>query len=283
MSGLQYKTVAALALVIAVLVILVSAYGLLTAGFYVQETPNWQAQVIGQDMIDLFVLSPLMVILAVLVYNQRTAGVLLLPGALFYTIYTFTIYSFALHFNSLFIVYCAILGLSFYLLLYMLMVVERKELSTWYTVALPSKAAGIYLIAIAAVFYFLWLAELVPASLRGTAPAILAEVGLLTNPVHALDLSVCLPALAISGNLLLKKHPLGVLLGPSMLFFSVLMDITIGGLALVMNMKGVGSGDYMLLAIMAILAVVSLVLLIRFMSTLNKGEQTFTREYVLHH
>ena len=282
MKNFPYKAVATLTLVLVGLLIFVSLYGLLNSEFYSRETPNWHAQVIGQDIADLFLIAPLLLAAAILVFNQKNIGLLLLTGGLFYTIYTFVIYSFALHFNSLFIVYCLILGLSFYLFIYLLLSPVKQDVQYWFDERLPRRLAAYYLIVVAVIFYFLWLAELLPASISNTAPAILSEIGLLTNPVHALDVSVCLPALIITGILLLKGHPLGLFLSPAMLTFCLLMDITIGGLVVVMSVRGVGTESFAVLYVMGALAAISLAILVMYFRSMKKRE-FYTREYVLHH
>src|SRR6185295_1303389 len=94
------------------------------------------------------------------------------------------------------------------------------------------KLTGIYFIALSAVFYFLWLSEIVPAVINNKVPSSLIEVGLFTNPVHVIDISIFLPGMFITGILVLREKPLGYLLAPALLSFFILMDITIGWLAI---------------------------------------------------
>ena len=108
------------------------------------------------------------------------------------------------------------------------------------------------------------MAEIAPAIINNVTPQSLIETGLLTNPVHVIDLSVCLPALFITGFLLLKQNLLGSLLTPAMLVFCILMDITIGALTIVMKLKGLAS-DYFVAVVMFVLALLSIMLLIWFM------------------
>jgi hypothetical protein len=123
------------------------------------------------------------------------------------------------------------------------------------------RTIGIYFIVISCLFFLLWLAEIVPAIINQVTPASLIETGLLTNPVYVIDLSVCLPALFITGFLLLGKNVLGSLLTPAMLVFLILMDLTIGALTVLMKSKGL-TGDYSVAVAMFVLALLSMVLLI---------------------
>ena len=101
---------------------------------------------------------------------------------------------------------------------------------------------GIFLLVVAAGFGLLWLGQILPALLAGRDPAGLREIRLPTNPVHVLDLSLLLPALAFTGGALLRDRPLGYALAPILLAFNVFMSLAIAGMALVMQLRGVGPG-----------------------------------------
>jgi len=250
----------ALSLILAVLVIFVSCVGLFIPGTYSKETPNWTAQAVGQDMIDLFLIVPSLIVTAIITYKKNKIAMLLWSGAVFYLIYTFVIYCFAVHFNSLFIIYCLILGLSFYSFMYFLFSQIKKPIVDWFDGKMPVKAVGIYLIVIACMFYMLWLSEIVPGISANTTPKNIIDMGLPTNPVQALDLSVVLPGFLIISILLFRKKPLGLMLAPTMLVFCILMDITIGGLNIIMKIRGI-EASYTITVVMAILALISIVLL----------------------
>ncbi|HMQ61272.1 MAG TPA: hypothetical protein PKE06_11435 [Flavilitoribacter sp.] len=254
------KLIPAFTIPLAALVIFAGVTGLVTPGFYSAETLNWEAQGIGQDMIDLFLITPVLIISAWMAWRGSKAGLLFWAGAIFYLIYTFAIYCFAVHFNSLFLIYCLVLGLSFYGFLAFLISYSGEPTTDWPTGRIPVRLTAWFLISIAGLFYLLWLSEVVPATLGNQTPDSLVQTGLFTNPVHVLDLSVCLPGLILTGILLLKNKPMGRMLAPVMLTFCILMDITIGSLVVVMNRHGI-EGGWFLTVIMGGLAGVSAVLL----------------------
>jgi hypothetical protein len=111
-------------------------------------------------------------------------------------------------------------------------------------------------------FYILWLLDIVPSMLNNTIPKKLAEVGLFTNPVQVIDLSIFLPRVFITGVLLLKNNSIGHLLTPIILVFFILMDLTIAVLTIAMVKGGVGS-SYSIAIIMSLLAIFSSVLFIQ--------------------
>lgn len=257
-----------LSILICILLLVVSCVGLLFPSTYSAETPNWTAQAVGQDMFDLFLVVPFLLVTAIFIHKKSRKALLLWSGAMLYTIYSFLIYCFAVNFNNLFIIYCLILGLSLYSFAYYLVGQLRRSAGNWFKEGIPVKAVGYYFIGIACVFYLLWLSEIVPSIMAGTTPKNIIEMGLLTNPVHALDLSIALPGIFIVAVLLLKRKTLGLLLAPAVLIFVILMDVTIGGLNIVMRARGL-EGSYVISTVMVVLALVSVLLLIRYLKGVN--------------
>jgi len=257
------KVILTLSLPLTILTIIVSYVGLFAPGFYSAETLNWQAQALGQDMIDLFIVTPSLFITSVSAYKNNRTATLIWGGVMLYLTYTFVLYCFNVHFNQLFVIYCLCLGLSFYSFLYFLFTNHNQNRQVHYKKIRIVRFISIYFIVIAILFYVLWLSEIVPSIIKNTPPKSITETGLFTNGVHVLDLSVVLPAIFITGILLLRGKPFGFVLAPVILSFFVLMDLTIGMLALVMKTKGIES-DLTLTAIMGTLALISLILLIRY-------------------
>jgi hypothetical protein len=259
-----------LSFLICILLVIASCGGLLFPSTYSAETPNWTAQAVGQDIFDLFLVVPFLMITVIFIRQKSRKALLLWSGAILYLIYSFVIYCFAVHFNNLFIVYCAILGLSFYAFMYYLVGQLRRSAADWFEETVSVKSVGYYFIVISCIFYLLWLSEIVPATINGTTPKNIIEMGLLTNPVHALDLSVVLPGIFVTGILVLKKKTLGMLLAPAVLVFMILMDITIGGLNIIMQIRGL-EGSYMISSVMAVFALVGVWLLIILLKGVKHG------------
>ncbi len=250
-----------LSIPLALLVSYASITGMTTAGFYATETPDWQAQSYGQDLVDLFLIVPCLLITAFLVWQKRKGALFLWAGVVTYLLYTFLIYCMAVHFNRLFIVYCLVLGLSFYSLLWFLLSQMKDPPLAENFRNVPRRFTGIYFIILSLLFYFLWLSEIIPAILAGGIPKSLKDTGLATNVVHVLDLSVFLPGILITGILLLRSKTAGFVMAPVLLSFFVLMDITIGTLVLTMKQRGL-EGNYALSMVMGALALSSLILLL---------------------
>jgi hypothetical protein len=267
-SNNQGKVIVALSLPLSILVILVSCVGLFTLGFYSTETLNWQAQSIGQDMIDLFLIAPCLLITSILSYRNNRTATMIWGGIVLYLTYTFAIYCFDIHFNKLFVLYCVCLGLSFYSLMYFLFTHYNEKRNAYFENKPVLRFIGIYFLIISVLFYFLWLSEIIPAIAKSTVPQSIVETGLFTNGVHVIDLSVFLPGIFITGVFLLKRISAVYMLTPIILTFFVLMDITIGMLVVVMKIKGIES-NLILTPIMIVLALVSLMLLIWYLKSIK--------------
>jgi hypothetical protein len=271
MNKNQQNKMLAVSLLLSALVITASCIGLLTPGFYSLETPNWQAQSIGQDMVDLFLVVPCLLLTSILAYRNNRTALMIRGGVLLYLTYTFVLYCFDVHFNALFVLYCACLGLSFYALMNFLFSQLKNKYEFGFKNHYIHRTIGIYFIIIATLFCFLWLAEIIPSIIYNITPKSLIETGLLTNGVHVLDLAVLLPGIFMAGIFLLQRKPIGVILTPVILAFFILMDLTIGLLVVVMKFRGIES-DLMLTVVMGILALVSLFLLIWFMKNIKKEQ-----------
>jgi len=224
---------------------------------YAHETNYWLIQCVGQDAINLVFLLPSLLITSILVYQGYRRFLPLWAGAVAYTLYTFIIYSFSVHFNALFFFYCVILGLSFRLLFWYTLYITRQPVVDWFKNNPPARALGYYFILLGTAFYGLWILQLLPAIMGGTVPAVVLDAGLPTNPVHVLDLSVCLPFIILTGIRLLQRKSWALLCTPAVLFFLTLMSLTISGLILFMQYKG-QPGQWPVVIIMLSLVVFNL-------------------------
>jgi hypothetical protein len=228
-----------LSLATAGLMAVASIVGIAMDAIWARETVAWRVQGLGQDWVDLVVVVPWLVVAAIAVLRGSRRAQLLLAGGLVYTAYSFVIYVFAVRFNALFLIYCATLGSATYALVAIALDLAHRpaaERRSW------SRGFGMFQMIVAVAFAGLWLSEIVPSLIDGAPPASLAEVGLATNPVHALDLSLVLPAIFLAGWLAWRRDPRGQVAVAVMLGFEVLMNITIGALAVAAYVAGIEPG-----------------------------------------
>lgn len=224
-----------MSLTISALVVIASLSGLLLPSIYSSETVNWTLQAKGQDVGNLLAVPALLASAVLYARGSWRAGQLWL-GVLLYLIYAYVVYAMAVHFNPLFLVYVAVLGLSGYAALY---TVDRLRAAS--ALLPPGRflaSAAATLLAIGMLFALLWLAEVVPALLTGQPPASLREAGLVVNPIHVIDLAIVLPAFLLTGVGVLRGRDSGRFwLGP-WLVFSVLMGASIVAAMILMAFAG---------------------------------------------
>ena len=160
-------------------------------------------------------------------------------GTLLYLVYAYVLYAMAVHFNQLFLLYVAALGLSAYAVMFSLDRLRAADL----VFAAPgaSRLAGYTSITIGVVFAGLWLSELVPATLSDEVPQSVADAGLWVNPVHVIDLALLLPAMVIAGILTLQGREAGLFFVGPLLVFSVLMGTSIVATMVLMALAGTGN------------------------------------------
>ena len=257
---------------LAVLVALVSLVGVFGTNVYALETANWKGQAIGQDWADLLFAVPWLAIAGVLAARGSRRGSLMLASGLLYTFYEFVIYCFGLHFNALFLPYCAILGICFFALGGIGVSYARTDIHGWYLRTAPIRLAATMLLAVGISFALLWLAEIIPALLNGTVPPSVASAGTPTNPVYVLDLSVVLPAHLLTGISLLRRRPLGLMLAPILLGFDVLMALSIAGMMWVMKQRGLEANHAVAAAMLGI-GLVSGLALVRLLRGLRSAHE----------
>jgi hypothetical protein len=221
-----------------VVTVVISLMGLLRESTYARETFNWRTQGEGQDYVDLFLLSPALLLCVFLSGRGKRLATFFHGGILLFFVYTYVIYAFAVHFNQLFLFYCAGLGLSVYALVAWFS--ENASVAPgWFDTKRSTKFPSIFLLVNGLLFYLLWLKEDLPAVWNGTVPADLSAGQFFTNPVHVLDLSLLLPAFLYAGHQLYRKRPAGYLLAPTILCFSISMAANVGFLAWYMAFKRV--------------------------------------------
>ena len=224
--------------VVSALIAVTAVYGLFVPGSYSRETANWAAQARAQDWADLVLAAPILLVSALLAQKNSIKAYLVWLGTLFFTIYSFLLFAFLVHFNAMFPAYMAVLGLTTYLLIFSLAQDRNLTDRIGHAENWIRKGSAVLLLVVGVLFYFVWGKDIVANLLAGTAPRDLVETGLPTNGVYVIDTALCLPALLIGGYRLLKKQKLGYVLGGGLLTFSTLMSANITLLMVYLSVKG---------------------------------------------
>ncbi len=268
-DNLRGKTVWMFTVPTVLLIIITCLAGLLGTDTYTRETPIWIAQAAAQDIINIILIVPALLISAFFTGKGRRAGLFVWLGSMLYTTYTFVIYSFGVHFNSFFLIYCWTLGLSAYAFITLAVQVGPETIKGWFDETRHEHLISILVLAAGVLFYLMWLKDDLPAMISNQAPANLRETGLPTNPVHVLDYSLVLPGFILSSILLLKRKAFGYLFAPVFLTFGVLMDVTIAVIIVVMRARG--TNDNVAASILfVVFGLISAAVLVSFLKHMKK-------------
>jgi len=276
-------TLTGFTVLLAILTLVTSLFGLLSEWPYAAETASWRLQGRAQDAGNL---------LAVLVLLGGFAGARrgsvrarqVWLGSLFYLAYAFMLYAMTVHFGPLFLPYVAVLGLSVYGVLFgvrsqasrvrvqpaAIRAGAFKQKTAYEIIAgdwssdvcssdLASRVrvqpaairiGAISLGVIGGLFALLWLVTITSALVSGQTPIELVETGLPSNPVHVLDLALVLPAMVLTAVRSRHDATARFLLAP-WLVFSALMAASIAILMAASSAAGPG------LAVVGTIAVAS--------------------------
>lgn len=190
-------------------------------GLYKNESVSMAAQAIAQDIITLCLGIPVLMIALGLARKGLLKGKLLLTGMLGYFLYTYTSYSFCAMYNSLFLIYVALMSLSFFAFTLTLMSFNIEEMDTSFNSKLPVKFIGGVLIFVAILVALMWLKKIatpnVPEGLEHYTTLI----------IQAMDLGFVVPAAILAGILIIRRKAFGYLLSSVMIIKEAALLIVI--------------------------------------------------------
>ncbi len=222
---------------IAILLTVAAGGGVFISGIY-RDTPYFVAQAVGQDLISLAIVLPTLVVTAILASRGSPRARLVWLGGLVYLVYTYVIAAFDVSFNSLFLVYVALLGCSLYALIGGLVTTDMPEIKASFTERTPVKTVSIYLAVLAVLFYSLWLSEIVAALVAGEIPQSVRINGTSTNAVHVLDMAWILPGFGITAASLWRRQASGYTLAGALLSYGVLLILAVLSMVVLMIQRG---------------------------------------------
>lgn len=217
-----------LSLLAAVLAVAVSAAGL-HGGLY-RDNAWVTADQKGNDVVTLLVASVLVIAVVRSTRGSLRARLVWL-GTLAYMAYNFAFYLFGLAFNDAFLAYAAIVALSSYALTLGIMGLDVPTLGAMFRAQTPVRGIAAYMLLVAAGLGGAWISQSLAFAVNGTVPTIIQKTGSPTSIVFALDLVIVVPAMAVGGVLLWKRHPWGFLLGSILMVKSVTYALALLGMS----------------------------------------------------
>jgi hypothetical protein len=166
---------------------------------------------VGQDALNLVVGLPVLLGSMWLARRGALIGLLLWPGALFYVLYDYGYYVLGAPFNAFFLIYIALMTLSAYAMIGIVVSIDSAVVNARLAEAVPARLVGGFIAGLAVLFTALWSAISVSAFASG------AQLDLVPRVVTIIDLTIQLPALFIGGVLLMRRQALGYVVAAGLL------------------------------------------------------------------
>src|SRR5918912_1809783 len=191
-----------------------------TRGLYTPDPARLPA-FLGQDGMTLAVVLPLLLWSVWAARRGSLPGLLLWTAALFYVAYSYAYYALDPEFNVLYLVYIAIVAMSLYGCLYLLLSTDADAVAARVSAHAPIRLAGAFLMALPTGLGLLWVAMIIAHLASGATPNRVNQV------VWPMDLIVAFPAMFWGGLWLLRRQPLGYLVAAVLLVKGGMLGITL--------------------------------------------------------
>lgn len=179
----------------------------------------------GTDVITLFVCIPLLLVSFFLYRRGSLRGSILFVSMLVYFLYLGATYTFSVAFNSLFLIYTALLSASLFAAIIAMTTFDTQALANKVASGMPHRGIAIFMFVAGLGTLMLWLSELIGPIMTGQAPANLGPYT--TMFTHGFDSAVITPATVVTGIFLLKRKPLGYLLAAPLLILCTIIGVEV--------------------------------------------------------
>jgi len=177
-------------------------------GLYKHMSADVAIQGIAQDYITLFVAIPLLLLSLILINKGHRLWKYIFTSIIGYFLITYLMYLNMAMYNRFFLIYIAVLGLSFFALINRLINDSNDNFNVTKNENHIFENAGKFLMVNALLIGLLWLSVVVPPLIDGSiVPLAVAHYTTLT--VQGIDLSLLLPLSFIAGYLAWKNKPRG--------------------------------------------------------------------------
>jgi hypothetical protein len=192
---------------------------------YPGESPWAREAFRGGDLVTLLIAVPALVAALVLVRRGSVRAVPVWIGALFYTLYIYAYAVFGATFNDVFLLHILAFSLSMFALACALPAIDLAAIKTEFAGNRWAKAVGIFLVVVGIGQGALWVFVVVRNAINGEVLHDIPVSG--QHLVFALDLSLLVPMLIVSGVLLARRRPAGYLLGTAMAIMGAITQLNL--------------------------------------------------------
>lgn len=208
--------------VLSTLLALVAAiYGLIDHQIYSGLFPEkFIAAQFSQDWLTILVC----LFLIYLIFTTRGSSLkkpLIILGIMGAFAYLYAIFSIERVYNVLYLLYLAILGTSFFSIVFTTSSLDSGVMNTLEVRKGVKYTTAIFSLLIAALFSFLWISALLPLMATKTQIQNLYSI-------YLLDLVFVMPSFAITAVMTFRKNPLGYVLTPAMFILGIFVIFPLG-------------------------------------------------------
>ena len=197
-------------LIIVLLLTIVSAAGLLFQS-EVYPTQELAQSFVVTDLVNLVIGLPILLISMWFTRRNKLIGLLFWPGALFFIVYHFIVYVFAMPLSWMYLLYITLLVLSVYTMIGLVASIDGSVVGERLSGRVPERLAGGVLVGLGAFFLLRNLAVLADAIFNQTTLPV-TELGVMVSDF------ILIPAWIIGGLLLWRRQALGYVSGTGLLF-----------------------------------------------------------------
>jgi hypothetical protein len=225
---------------IAFLVAVTAVSGLYWPATYARETPYNRTGGYASDIVDMFLVVPVLLISGIKGYRGSIPARLVWLGVQGYLLYNFVIYGLGVHFNALFLVYCATLSLCLYATVFSLPFIPLEQIAKAHASRAPRKTIAIVFLILAIQTAAFELRDDIAAIVAGRIPKDIVDANTPVNFIHVLDLGFLLPGLCITAILLFRRKASAYVLAPAFLTLLAIMSLELVSILTVMGRAGFG-------------------------------------------
>ena len=206
-----------LSFLIAILMAVASVLGLMYRTI-IYPTDELFRTFVPNDIVNLFIGLPILFGSMWLARRGKLIGLLSWPGALFFVLYNYLVYTFAMPLNVVFLLYLALVMMSVYTLISLVARIDKKAVQLRLSGAVSERVAGGILVGFGLLF-FLQVIVVIVTALTTQTPIPKTELAL-----HISDFLIA-PILAFGGFLLWQRKGFGYVIGLGLLFQTSMLFI----------------------------------------------------------
>ena len=208
MNSASRRTAYRLSVLIAVLMAGASGAGLFFHDLY-RDNALVASSWYGNDLVTLVVATPLLVVAMLGAWSGSRRAFLVWMGVLAYSLYNSAFYLFGAAFNSLFLVYALLFTLSGFALVFGLVSLDATALYRQVQSDLPVRWISGFMVFVAVALGGFYVTLSLQYVATGQVPVMIDAVGLHTNLIAALDLTMVVPVALLAAVWLWQRRPWG--------------------------------------------------------------------------